>query len=628
MNFILGIIILQAGIASTEIVEETSESSFYTTIFISLIVAFFFVFFQASSFYETYKKRKRFSNFFNRIEDYATYIDLINGENITQLKQVGKTGSDLNSLLAEINHYVAKTKGTTDFAVIQNKVERKLNMRYDQSVAKLAFPTYIGLMGTFAGVFLGIWMFLYGFDGAGNISDDSIKNLLIGVLVSMSTSFIGLFLTTINNALAGESRKNIEEDKNAFYDFVQTELMPSLDVSMVLAITRLHETVDRFEPAFDGIINRFQTTFDKCTKAFGDSFEKNVAAVASAVYTMGNNMDKINENINLQQQLLSTLKSGEIIRGLDKYIEAADHFVFITKSLTAFEETRNMMFAAVQETIKLQNSYNEGLKIPREIAVRCNQILDRIKTFEENVNRVGGSLDNRQILGNDVIESIREQVNAIRKKDKIALKYFEIADGKLSDVFEEQTKVLNEINSRHKEAIAGQIAGFEDMLKEQTEEIKNLHKQFIEQMQMHLNVEEIHKDFSNLKTLNEILDQLKHVNSDSVKAEELHKILQKIQEEIAKIDVNKALASKLGGNLGVGSSNSAEVNRLKSENSRQQGDVDRMKRQINNLEEEKKITPINKPVVTPPSFPESKPVTAEEKLEEKPKKSSRWWPFR
>ena len=92
--------------------------------------------------------------------------------------------SDLNELIKEINNYVVKTKGTTDFSVIQNKVERKLNMRYDQSMSLLSFPTYLGLMGTFLGVFLGITMFISGFDNAGNISDDSIKNLLSGVLVS------------------------------------------------------------------------------------------------------------------------------------------------------------------------------------------------------------------------------------------------------------------------------------------------------------------------------------------------------------------------------------------------------------------------------------------------------------
>ena len=604
-------------------------NTFYGTIIVSGIIFLIFIFFQIKYFLEVRHYRNLFNNFFSKKEEYGTYETIVNSESITQLKQVGADGSDLNTLIAEINHYVAKTKGTTDFAVIQNKVERKLNMRYDQSVAKLAFPTYLGLMGTFAGVFLGISMFIGGFDGAGDITDESIKNLLFGVLVSMSTSLIGLFLTTINNALAGESRKNIEEDKNAFYDFVQTELMPSLDVSMVLAITRLHETVDRFEPAFDRVISRFQTTFDNCTRAFGDSFETNVRAVADAVDTMGRNMNKINENISLQQQLLATLKSQELIKGMDKYIEAADHFVSITKSLDKFEEARRMMLAAAQEAINLQNSYSEALKIPREVAVRCNQILDRIKTFEENVNRVGGSLENRQILGNDVIETIREQINQIRKKDKVAMKYFETADGKLDNLFEEQTKLIDQLNKRYKDSIVDHIDGFEQMLKDQKEELKKRHQEFLEEMRLVVNVEEIHKDFSNLKKLNEIVEQLKRLTADPVKADELHKKLQKIQEEIAKIDVGKAPASGLGSIFGGGSAHTAEVSKLRTENIRLQGDIDRLTRQVNKLVTEKQSAPSHTTVSssTPPVMPESPEQEPKDKPTEEPNKGGGWWPF-
>ena len=151
-------------------------NTFHGTIIISSIVFLIFIYFQIKYFLEVKRYRSLFTNFFSKNEEYGTYETEVNGEAISQLKQVGAEGSDLNTLIAEINHYVAKTKGTTDFAVIQNKVERKLNMRYDQSVAKLAFPTYLGLMGTFTGVFLGISMFIGGFDGAGDITDESIKN--------------------------------------------------------------------------------------------------------------------------------------------------------------------------------------------------------------------------------------------------------------------------------------------------------------------------------------------------------------------------------------------------------------------------------------------------------------------
>lgn len=605
-------------------------NTFYGTIIVSGIIFLIFIYFQIKYFLEVKYYRNLFNNFFSKKEEYGTYETIVNSESITQLKQVGAEGSDLNTLIAEINHYVAKTKGTTDFAVIQNKVERKLNMRYDQSVAKLAFPTYLGLMGTFAGVFIGITMFIGGFDGAGDITDESIKNLLFGVLVSMSTSLIGLFLTTINNALAGESRKNIEEDKNDFYDFVQTELMPSLDVSMVLAITRLHETVDRFEPAFDRVISRFQTTFDNCTRAFGDSFETNVRAVADAVDTMGRNMNKINENISLQQQLLATLKSQELIKGMDKYIEAADHFVSITKSLDKFEEACRMMLAAAQEAINLQNSYSEALKVPREIAVRCNQILDRIRTFEDNINSTGESFKQTQLIGNDLINRINAQLVQIKKKDKVALRYFELSDDKLNLLFSKQTQLIDQLNERYSSAIVSHIEGFEEILKKQKNELKKRHEAFLEEMKLVVNVEEVHKDFSNLRKLNDILDQLKRLTTDPVKADELHKKLQKIQEEIAKIEISESKSTGIGSIFGGGSSNSAEVSKLRTENIRLQGDIDRLTRQVNRLIAEKQSAPAQS-VRTDTQQPqvEQPQVENTESKEKKPadEQKSGWWPF-
>lgn len=447
----------------------------------------------------------------------------------------------------EINHYIEKTKGTTDFSVIQNKVERKLTMRYDQSTARLSFPTYLGLMGTFLGVFMGILMFIGGFDGAGNISDDSIKNLLIGVLVSMFTSLIGLALTTYNTAESGGARKKIEEDKNEFFDFVQTELMPSIDVSMVVAITKLHETVDKFEPAFDKVINRFQNTFDRCTKAFGEDFEKHVNAVSNAVEVMGKNMDKINQNIRLQEMLLSTLKSDEIVRGLDRYVEAANHFIGITKSLDKFEEARRMMLAAAQEAIVIQNKYNDSLRVPREIALKVNSILDRITKFEQSINDVGESLANRNVLGNQVIEAIQRQVQGISKKGKIADKFLEMADGKLEDLFRRQTEVLESMNDRYKDAIEGHIEGFENMIKAQTSQLESQHEEFITAIKEKFNIEDIREEFTNLRKLEIIEKRLSEIIGGIVSpnnVEDIQKEIKSVETQLQDLKVELEAINK------------------------------------------------------------------------------------
>ena len=193
----------------------------------------------------------------------------------------------------------------------------------------------------------------------------------------------------------------------------------------------------------------------------------------------------------------------------------------------------------------------------------------------------------------------------------------------MSDIFEEQDKFLNEMNARHKEAIAGQTAGFEEMLKEQTVEIKILHEQFIEQMQMHLNVEEIHKDFSNLRKLNDVVEQLKHLTQDPVKADELSKKLRDIQAEIAKIQINESKGG-ISSIFGGGSSNSDEVRRLKGDNIRLQADIDRLQNQVTRLLTERQ----NAPVAS--TAPKTAKVELESKVEEKPveePKKGGWFSF-
>lgn len=454
------------------------------------------------------------------------------------------SNSDLNKLIAEINSYIEKTKGTSDYEFVRNKVERKLNMRYDQSTVYLAFPTYLGLMGTFAGVFFGILMFLFGFDGVNGITDESIKNLLVGVLISMSTSLIGLIMTTRNNALAGIARKKIEDDKNEFYDFIQVYITKTASASLVSAISKLHDTVDRFEPSFRSVIEGFKEAFESCTKAFGKDFTDNVDTVNRAVIVMGNNMDKINKNIVLQEQLIHTLKTKELVNGLEKYVEASNHFVSITQSLNKFEEARRMMLAAAQEAIAIQNQYNESLKIPREVAIRINQILDRIKDFETAVNETSKLLTRRDILGNDVIDAIGNQVKGIAKKGKIADRYLEIADGKLEDLFVNQTKAIETMNKRYKEAIEGHIEGFEDMLKKQTSELEARHQKFVEAIEEKLNIENIRQEFTNLRRLDSIEKKLTQLASSSVTSDNVHKEISSIQKELNELkseleDINK-----------------------------------------------------------------------------------------
>ncbi|MDE5756985.1 MAG: hypothetical protein K2H85_00080, partial [Allobaculum sp.] len=227
--------------------------------------------------------------------------------------------------------------------------------------------------------------------------------------------FVGLLLTTISNHIAADTQKIVGEDKNEFYEFIQNELMPTLGVSMVAALNKLHQTINLFEPSFNNVIDRFQSTFDNCTQRFGNAFEQNVTVVSEAVRVMGENMDKINQNVDLQAQLLKTLRSRGVLESLDAFVRAAEKFDLVTTALNRFEEIRNAIASVTQQLINTQQNYNKTLEVPLSVVNKLNLILARVTDFERGINALGRSIEKTDLVYNREVEALSDAIKAIKK---------------------------------------------------------------------------------------------------------------------------------------------------------------------------------------------------------------------
>lgn len=487
------------------------SSQFLISLIVSFVMAVGFILWQKRVYNENKRAIARLKRFFSKKEAFSTcesYEYDEDGNPISEyikIKEVADKEAELMNLIDDINAYIKKSKGTVAFSIIQNKTERRISMLYEIATSKLSFPTHIGLMGTFAGVFIGLIMFLIGTMAVGGITDSSIQSLITGVLVSMATSCCGIWLLILSHRLASEATNQIDHDKNDFYEWVQNELMPTVDVSMVEAIGKLHETIDKFEPTFSGVISQFKGAFKDVTNAFGTEFRKSVQVVASAVDTMGKNMDKVNKNIDLQSNLLDTLKSNQLVRGMDSFVEASKRFTDITGSLDQFERARRIMLVAAQETINIQKDFNESLQIPKQVAAEINIILNRITKFEESINGLGVNVAQTQIVGNQLVEQIKENINAIKAKQTVAEKYADTANKRLEVYFDEQKKEVSRIMQKYNEALESYLDDYETMLKERKTELESRNREFVEAIDRKLSIEDIRSDF---KALREIPHQL------------------------------------------------------------------------------------------------------------------------
>lgn len=557
---------------------------------ISIGMAIWFIRKQTKEYHINMEAIEHLKNFFSKKEGYSTYdsvtvdADTDKSTMSVVIKNVANDDAELKSLIQDINDYIRKSKGTVAFSIIQNKTERRISMLYEIATSKLSFPTHIGLMGTFAGVFIGLLMFLGGTWYSGEITDANIQSLISGVLVSMITSWRGIARLISSHRAASEATNQIDRDKNEFYEWVQNELMPSVDVSMVEAIGKLHETIDQFEPTFSKVIVEFKDAFKNVTGAFGSEFRQSVQVVASAVDTMGQNMNKVNKNIELQGELLATIKSNQLIRGMDAFVEASKRFGEITGSLDQFERARRLMLIAAQETINLQKEFNESLQVPKQVAAEINSILDRITKFEANINGLGENIAHTQMVGSALVEQIKENISAIKSKQKVAENYSDTASKKLEVYFEEQKKEMGRVMQKYNEALDSYLGDYEKMLQERKKEQELRKREFVEAIDKKLSVDEIKSEFSSLKKLNDISQMLEQLMRNPVDGNQLMRTLSKIHTElnaISAIQEDNKKGSWFGNN-----SNTA-VDRAQREREEAQRMAEEANRKVEEVEREK-----------------------------------------
>lgn len=545
-------------------VTNTMSAQFVGSLLISVIMAFAFMYWQWHEFQSNIRALKKLGGFFSKNDEYATSeVQIYNGYKMTTnilIKDVAGEDSELKNLIGDINAYIGKSKGTVAFSIIQNKTERRISMLYEMATSKLSFPTHIGLMGTFAGVFLGLVMFLVGTLFSGEITDSTIQSLITGILVSMITSFFGILLLILSHKEASAVSSQVDVDKNEFYEWIQNELMPSVDVTMVEAIGKLHETIDKLEPSFSGVISEFKDAFRDVTGAFGTDFRESVKVVSSAVKRMGENMDKVNRNIKLQDDLLDTIRSRELIKGMDAFAEASHKFSEITGSLDQFERARRLMLIAAQETINIQKSFNESLDVPKKVAAEINMILNRITTFEENINKLGTELSGMQTFADSVVKQIQGNINAINAKHGIAKDFIAVADEDLEKYFDEHKQKLGLIAKHYNEALESYLADYEAMLVERKEELKQRKREFTDAIDQKLSIEDIRSEFTALKKLNTIAEKVDQLAHNSVTGDKLNKALEGIRLELDAMIVAQEKQSK--GFISSFSGSSAATERM------------------------------------------------------------------
>ena len=315
----------------------------------------------------------------------------------------------LGEVVDTINNYLKKNKGgAADFHLIKDIVERHTDSIDEEINHKLPVPIYLGLMGTVIGIIVGLFSLNFQYDPNtnslnGELFVNSVSGLISGVKLAMICSVVGLGLTTALSSWRYMGAKSkLEAQKNAFYDFIQTRLLPQMTKDAASTILALQSNLEKFNK----------------------SFEENIKGFGSI-------MDDIHTAFDSQVKLQKELKKMDLTQVANLN---ANVLVQLRNSMTEFEKFTQylgQMNTFVRSTAKLTDSINDQLQRTEAVEtvvdamrdnIQKNQlVMEKLRMFLERVNEqqavveAAGEIDSTMAQAIEELKThAQEQINSIR----------------------------------------------------------------------------------------------------------------------------------------------------------------------------------------------------------------------
>ncbi|MVN90521.1 hypothetical protein [Mucilaginibacter aquatilis] len=336
-----------------------------------------------------------------RKDDHLILLDY-QGSTVEQLTADDHSSADFQQIVAATNAYLRNNKGSADFNIIKSISERISESHETQIASSITTPLYLGLMGTFIGVIMGLGHIITkGSDQLAQsaVLGQAINGLLLGVGIAMIASFVGLALTTYSNVVDFKAAVLVRNrNKNNYYNFLQSELLPNLDNNLYSALSMLKSNIVDFNQKFAGNL-----------KAFDQNFGSNVQNLQTALSSMSEQIKDINSNTHSQIEFLQELRQMDY-QGIAKAN---------IKVLDKLKDTGPML----SEFIREHQALNTQIKDSNLFMEKLGALMNRVSAFEDNINGLGREIQHSEMLGSETINLVRQQLAAINSKEALINEY-------------------------------------------------------------------------------------------------------------------------------------------------------------------------------------------------------------
>lgn len=378
---------------------------------IVIVIILCIICFQIYSFHDTKKKIRKYRGIFpNSISDYSLKEIIVKEESENasdddfsfdaelpeeecipvSLVHIDNASPTLQEVEHSLNMYLQKNKGAaSDFHIMKDVVERYCDADEEEITTQQPIPLYLGLMGTMVGIIVGVIYIAVtnGFSGE-NITN-SVTELMTCVAIAMSASLFGVYCTTRISWLSKGAFSKVEADKNKFYSWLQTELLPTLSGNTVNALYLLQQN-----------LSTFNTTF-----------QSNISGLNRA-------LGQIKDTSSEQVELINLLQDIDIRRVAQANVTVLRELKDCTGELSRFNQYIHSVSDYLTAVNNLNSNINEHLN--RTAAIEkmgafFEQEINQVTAREKYINEVVANVDDTlKKTFEKLSESTESEVTALR----------------------------------------------------------------------------------------------------------------------------------------------------------------------------------------------------------------------
>lgn len=388
----------------------------------------------------------------------------------------------LNTIVGSINDYLNNNKAVTDFHLLKDIVDRNCDSKEDEIETQTPIPLYLGLVGTMAGILIGIlYLWLSGgiadlLSSGSNILSSGVDSgaagveaLLGGVALAMISSILGIILTTWSSNAFKTAKSQVESNKHLFLSWIQAKLLPTLSDNVVGAIREMTDNLTNFNSKFAENTGNLGVALSKVNESY-----KIQVQLLDLINKIADK-DLTHQNLQLYNALQN---SSTQIGTLAEYLENTNDYLANVRSLNEKLDSSEQRTKAIEEMAKFFK--NEILQVEQRKDI-INQSVGSIDSLlEERLRKLSEhASENVEKFNNKlgVIDSMLEE--RIRKMSEHAVENVENFNKALVKQQDTLQRKLDETELivtelKNLSSIKDSIAKFEKSTSEQNRRLESL----------------------------------------------------------------------------------------------------------------------------------------------------------